>query len=138
MANRERGEREIEIGGKKYTTVMDLEAMCRLEDYWSDAYGKETTFAEVMEKGMKGSIKHARSILWASLLRHQPDVQIADVSGITFVELQQQMAIVASASAPDERDLKEAGVKAGRPRKAQVNGATGTGVISTSSPDVSA
>lgn len=139
MANRERGEREIEIGQKRYTAVMDLEAMCRLEDHWTQQYdGKETTFAEVMEKGMRGSIKHARSILWASLLRHHPDVTLADVSGITFLELQQQMKTLGESTGPDEADLKEAGIKGKRPQKAQVNGAGSTGANSTSKPGASA
>lgn len=115
---------------------MDLEAMTQLEDFWSEKYGKETFFQEVMEKAMRGSIKHARSILWASLLRYQPEAKIEDVSGISFLELQKQMGAVAKASAPDEQDLKEAGVKAGRPRKAQV--VNGTGATSTSRPGASA
>lgn len=138
MANRERGEREIEIDGKRYTTVMNLDAMARLEDFWTEQYGKETFFAEVMEKASRGSIKHARSVLWASLLTYHPETTIDSISGITFVELQAQMSRVADSTQPDQRDMDEAGVKVGRPRKARVNGADGTGASSTSKHAASA
>lgn len=135
MVNRERGEREVEIGGKRYTTVMNLDAMAKLEDYWSQQYGKETFFSEIMEKAARGSIKHAHSVLWASMLTYQPDVTLADLAGITFVELQQQVNTLNQSTQPDARDLADAGVKQGkRPQKAQINGAAGTGATLKSKP----
>lgn len=137
MVNRERGEREVEICGKRYRTVMNLDAMAKLEDYWSEKYGKETFFSEVMEKAARGSIKHAHSVLWASMLTYQPEVKLEDLAGITFVELQQQVMTLQTSTQPDARDVSDAGVRKGkRPHKAQVNGRAGTGEISTSKPGV--
>lgn len=134
MVNRERGELELEIGGKRYRTVMNLDAMAKLEDYWSEHYGKETFFSEIMEKAARGSIKHAHSVLWASLLTFQPSVTLADISGVTFAELQAQVGALNASTQPDREDVEKAS-KGKRPRKAQTNGAGG---ISTSKPGASA
>lgn len=134
--NKQRGENEIEIDGKRYVSVMDLEAMARLEDHWSEIEGKTVTFADVMDGAGRGSIKYARSVLWASLLRYQPSVTIADVSVLTFVELKEIQTKLLTSMQPDAEDRKDA--KKGRPHKAQVNGAAGTGAISKSKLDASA
>jgi hypothetical protein len=128
--NRQRGESEVIIGGKTYVTVMDLNAIARLEDHWTGIAGADVTFAEIMAKVEKGSFRHIQTLLWVSLLRYQPDATADDVSTLTLPELFELRAKLADGMTPDKADAKA--TKA-RPRKAQVNGVDGTGAISKSS-----
>ena len=135
VANREKGEVEIDVGGKTYVLVMDFEAMCQLEDKLSTA-DKDVTFVEVMQKADRGSMRHMRAVLWAALLRHQPDITLQDVTNVIQTlggvnGLNKALLAVSKATRPDAEDLP----KGKRPQRAQVNGATtGTGAISTSKP----
>lgn len=135
MANREKGEVTIDVEGTPYLLVMDFEAMCQLEDKLSTAE-KDVTFVEVMQKADRGSLRHLRAVLWAALLRHQPDMTLQDVTALIdklggVAGVHKALLAVNKATRPDAEDMP----KGKRPQKAQVNGVTtGTGATSTSKP----
>lgn len=109
MANRERGERSIEINGKTYTLVLDIDAMCALEDLFSTPE-KEMSFGDVMARAERGSIRHLRGIWWATLRRHHPEMSLTDASALVqemggLAGMQARLLEVAKASQPDEQDV---------------------------------
>ena len=138
MANREKGESTVEIGGRSYTLVVGLEELCALEEIVS-RNGREYTIKEIIDLVQRGSLRFAKAILWAALIRHQPKTQMADV--LKMVDqmggLEQAMVVlgkVFESMNPDAEDVQKA-EKGARPRKARIDG---TGAASTSRPAASA
>lgn len=139
MANRQKGEAEIQAGGKTYVLRMTMTSMCQAEDKMSTP-DKDVTFVEIMQKADRGSMRHMRVVFWAALLPHQPHMTLQDASDVIeeiggVPALGAALLAMSKASQPDAEDLP----KGKRPPKAQVNGAaTGTGAISTSKPGAQA
>lgn len=143
MANRHKGEVSIEVDGTVYTLALTIDAMVALEDLFSTP--KVMTFQEVIAEADRGSMKHLRALIWASLQLHHPALEVKDISplvhaagglsvfSVKFMEL-------AKASFADPKDLEALGIKAGaNPRRAQGDIRTrGIGAVSTSTPVVSA
>jgi len=140
MANRERGEVSVEIEGKTYTMTLDLEALCHLEDHFSTP-AREYAFPELLERAGKGSARHIRGIVWASLQRHHKGITLEQTSEIIqasggLAGFGEKLNALAMSTQPDSDDAKELnGGKKARPRRAQTEAA---GVSSTSKLAVSA
>lgn len=127
MANRQRGEVALEMDGKTYTLVFDMNALCCLEDLFSTPE-REVVFQDVLKMASKGSARHIRGIVWASLQRHHPEVSLSQSTDLIeaaggFEGFGEKLQQLADSTQPDPEDR-------GRPRKAQRNG--GTGVTATS------
>lgn len=139
MANREKGEVAITVDGQDYVLVLDLEALCQLEDLLSTK-DREVTFIEAMERAQRGSARHVRAVLWASMLRHRPEAALMDASAFLtavggMAKLNELLLSVAASMQPDVEDLPTKG----RPRRAQAtSGAAGTGAMRASRPGASA
>lgn len=121
-ANRERDEVRLSIDGKDYLLVLDIEAMCALEEMFSTP-GHEVTFGEIAEKAERGSVRYVRAFWWSTLIRHQPDITLQQASDLIgkmggLVALNRALEQVGKASAPDKRDVETAGRRAKGPRKA--------------------
>jgi hypothetical protein len=144
MANRDKGEVGITIGGQPYTLVLDIDAMIAVEERLSTP-DREVTFQDVMLKADRGSVTYTRLFFWALVQRHHPTVTL-EAAGHLLMEaggMQAVLKVLAPAvvaASPDPRDLKALGIKlpkkGANPRKAQDG--DGTGAISTASPVASA
>jgi len=132
MANPERGEVALTVGDRTYRLVLDLNALCELEDLLSTP-DQAVTFGQVFLHASQYSGRHCRAIAWAALRRYHPDLSLADAADV-----------IQAAGGIDEffqtiAKLKKAteveGDK-GRPRKARQ--AAGTGGRTSSTPNGSA
>ena len=136
MANRERGEVSLEIDGTTYTMVLDLEALCHLEDHFSTP-AKDAVFPELLERASRGSARHIRGIVWAALQRHHKGMTLEETSDLIqasggLAGFGEKLNALAGSTQPDAEDASElSGGKKTRPRKAQ-NDAGVNGVNSTS------
>ena len=130
MANQERGERTITVGGRDYIVKLTTGAMAELEDACGTP-DKPMTFPQILERVMRGSVKYLRLYVWASLIDKQPELTVADAGRLIdaaggvagFESLLNQ---VTAANRPDPEDL--------RPQTAQATTTAirGTGARSTS------
>ena len=71
MANRERGEVDVEIEGRHYTCFLYLYSQVALETLFSTA-DREVSFVEIAVKAENGHAKYLRAVLWALFRRHHP------------------------------------------------------------------
>lgn len=128
MANREKGESSLEVGGKTYTLVIGLDEICQLEELVSRD-GRDYTIQEILNLCQRGSLRFVRAILWASMVRKQPRITLSDVS-VIIQELGgmqrafEVMGEVFRSMQPDPEDQKSADGVA-RPRKARTAGIGG-------------
>jgi hypothetical protein len=143
MANRQKGEISIDVGGTSYTMALTVDAMCQLEDLFSTPQ-KAMTFQQVIELADGGSIKHLRGLLWAALQLHHPELEIKDISPLvqsaggikvfvaTFMRL-------AKESFADPQDVEALGIKpdANPPQAPGGKRTRTTGAGSTSMPGAS-
>lgn len=144
MANRERGEVEIQAGGSSYTLKLDVNAMVALEDLFSTST-REMAFADIWQKVQSGQLKYVRGFLWAMLQHHHRGMTLEEtgrlIDEIGSSNLGQTFTSAAMSATPDSRDvaaLPKGDGKAARPRKAQGDPKDGTGAASTSQPVASA
>lgn len=122
MANSERGEVAVEIGGVEYTLVLDTNALVRLEDVFSTSQ-KDVTFVEILERVNRNSMRHIRALVWAALQRHHPKVTmeragdlIQEAGGI--LGLAEKLEGLMRSSTPDKADVAELSVSP-NPQKAR-------------------
>lgn len=116
MANRQNGEVSITIDGKVYTMAMTIDAMVALEEMFSTPQ-KDMTFQEVSDLCERGSMKHLRAMLWATLQGHHPEFEIKDVSGLVQAAgglgvFTIKLMEMAKATQPDQKDLAALGIRA--------------------------
>lgn len=136
MANRERGELSMDIGGETYTMSLTIDTMVRLEDVFSTPE-KPVYFKEIAEAAEKGSMKHTRAFVWAVLVENHPDLKLTDIGkliaqGGGLHAFTNKLAQLAGISQPDARDLQSMGVSANPPQAQAGDAPRGTGARSTS------
>lgn len=139
MANREKGEVSLVVGGTSYTLVLNMAAMIAAEEAASTP-SKEVTWDQIVTKYSSGSAKYVRIFLWAMLHKFHPDMTLEQVGELVdeaggVVEFARALEAGQRALTPDPEDVKALGVEAKRPRKARNDG---TGVISISQRAASA
>jgi hypothetical protein len=81
MANPERGEVALTVGDRTYTLVLDLNALCELEEELSTP-DKVVTFGQVFLEAANYSGRACRAIAWASLRRHHSDMSMRDAADL--------------------------------------------------------
>lgn len=134
MANKDKGEVSLVVGGTSYTLVLTLGGMMEAETAASTP-AKEVFWDEIVARMQRGSARDSLFYVYALFRKHHPTLTLEDVS--TVVDdaggFEGTLAAVEAgqvASSPDPADLKELGPSTKRPQKAQ--GARGTGASSTS------
>jgi len=81
MANPERGQVALTVGDRTYTVVLDMNALCELEELLStDA--RSVTAGEAILQAARGSFRHTRALIWAALRRFHPDVSVTDAGAL--------------------------------------------------------
>jgi hypothetical protein len=126
-----KNEFEIEIDGTQYTCVLDVDAMVRIEEYFSTA-NIPVTFAEVQKLVERNSVRHARAFFWSMLQRHHSSISISKAGELMLKAvggLSEAMHKAVITATPDVKDLEALGVPPPRPRKARTKKRVdGTGV----------
>lgn len=136
MANREKGEVSLSVGGKPYTLVLTTNAMVQLEDLFSTA-DKELTFQQVLEKVSAGSVRHIRGFVWAALQEHHPAMTVKDAGEFIteaggLIAFSAQLQALTESTTPDQQDLDDLGVSPNPPKARAMRKSRGTGGRSTS------
>lgn len=135
MANREKGEIDLDINGTTYTLAPSNDALVSAETLMSKERGEEMPISAILIGAQRGSLSCCRALLWGMLKRHHPTMTpsgtldlITAAGGISA--LSNQLNALMEQSSPDQKDLDALGVKA-RPPKARAQ-TVGTGASSTS------
>lgn len=76
MANPERGEVALIVGDRTYTLVIDVNAVCELEELLSTP-DQPVTSGQVFLLAAQRSVRHIRALVWASLRRHHPEMELS-------------------------------------------------------------
>jgi hypothetical protein len=138
MANRQRGQVDIEVNGKIYTLRLSTDAICQLEEALSADQGRDVTFQEVMEKVSSNSIRYARWLIWAAMRDNHSLMTLKGVGEWVdeaggFQTLAAQLQKLTSSAVVDPEDAKELDLQKSRPQQAQTaNAEGGTGARSKS------
>jgi hypothetical protein len=134
VANREKGDVDIEIDGARYTMRLDLNAMCEAEAAVSTPT-HPVSWQELMVRtiGPKQQMSAMRALIWASLRAHHPSLTLSD-AGRLLQTLGGAAGLAALTSAIEAAMPTQKGVAAKRPPKARRSGPGGR---STSGPGAS-
>jgi hypothetical protein len=137
MANREKGEAAVEIGGVSYTLSINTNALCEIETLFSLG-GKDVSFQDVLKRAAAGQIVAARGVLWGMLRQQHPDITLKKAGELLDQlgqeELGRQLASLASHATPDPTDVATLKEDApARPPKARGNGRSAAGIGRASS-----
>lgn len=110
-ANPQKGEMQVEIGGRTYVLVMTFNALLRVQQLFNRA-GVMPTADSIVRAANNGDLESMRALFWALLLRHQPDLTVEQVGDLIDeaggVEAVNELIDRAhAASAPDPKDIAE-------------------------------
>lgn len=79
MANRHRGEVEVELDGETHKLRFTLNALAEVEDRLNLA-----SIADILETIKALSVRTLRTLLWAGLLHEQPELTEREVGEMDF------------------------------------------------------
>jgi hypothetical protein len=129
VANKHKGEIEVEIDGKKLKMSFSSNALCELEDALDRNVNE---IAQTMQDPQKVRLKDLRVIFWASMLDHQPDTSIDDtkklMSSVLPAELVEMIGKAFTLAFPPAKEGE--GGAADSPPKPVEPAADGTGSAS--------
>jgi hypothetical protein len=123
MANRQKGEVNLVVDGRTFTLVLDIDAMCALEEHFSTP-SHDATWDEIAAKVNKGSVRVVRALIWAMLQRHHPDLSVLDAGHLMndaggIVGLARVLKVAMESATPDPEDIKALGAGKANPQQAQ-------------------
>ena len=130
MANPDRGEATVEIGGQSYTLKAGVNMMRALEHLFSTPSRQMTTL-QIIKLADEGSFTHYCGIVWAMLRKHHPELTLDAVGDLIDAaggptKLEEVFTGLLLSLVGDPADLKALGVT-GNPPKAQALPPRGTG-----------
>ncbi len=119
MANRHKGEVNLVVDGRTYTLVLDIDAMCALEEHFSTPT-HDATWDDIAVKVNKGSVRVVRALVWAMLQRHHPEMSVADAGHMMsdaggLVGLSNVLKVAMESVTPDAEDMKALGAGKANP-----------------------
>jgi hypothetical protein len=141
MANTDKGEVSLEVGGTSYTLVHSFGGMIDAEDASEPIFGRRLKWDEIAAGVNTGELREFNLFLYALLRKRHKALSVMavrdlidDIGGLDA--LRETLQNTVRISEPDPDDLKALGDrKNGRPRKARNDG---TGASSASLPAASA
>lgn len=141
MANGQKGEIGLTLGGTTYRFKLGTHALIELQELFSTPQ-RMAPIEEIFGEVSKGRLKYVRGFLWAGLRKFHSEMTQADVEDVldeaSEPEVNALLAALGLTTQPDPKDLKELRAGAKRnPRKAQSRSTRGTGGNSTSKPAAS-
>lgn len=133
MANRERGEVSLEVGGKEYTLRLSANAQCDLEELLSTD-DKPVNFQVFMARLIRYERNtDVRAFLWATLREFHPQMSLKDAGTLLHdvggvYGLGDKLQQIVKSSQPDPEDIKTLGLE-GKvpPPKARAKSKAGIG-----------
>jgi hypothetical protein len=141
MANREKGEISLTIGGRVLTLVLNTNAMAEIEDQLStpDRERNWDYFAARMTNPKVAGVRELRLLFWGMTREHHAELSMKDVGVLIddaggVAGLMRLLVPAAEKSAtPDPADVEALGLKPGNPPAAPARRKTAGGA-STSTP----
>lgn len=103
MANRFLGEATAVCDGKQYTLRLDMNAMCEFEE----ATGKDAMAAFAAFENSTSSVREMRTMTWAMLRYHHPDVSLIEAGSVLSADLDALRRAV-TAAMPDAKEDPDA------------------------------
>jgi hypothetical protein len=137
MANIQKGETTLTLGGVSYTLTLNLAAMIAAESALSTPT-RHVAWGEIQQLVETGHYTHIRALFWAMLRKHHPQISLEAAGELIEEfggEVSGAMFATQTAAAPDQADAKAVESAGPRPRKARA--VNGTGANSTAPPDAS-
>jgi hypothetical protein len=132
MANPERGQVALTVEDRTYTLILDMNALCELEELLSTP-SQAVTAAQAFVAAANLSYRHVRALVWAALRRHHPDLTLSAVGDLIEAaggpeQLFETLKRVREASDPDPvaRPRKARRSKAGGPTTSTPGGSEST------------
>jgi hypothetical protein len=137
MANAEKGEVDIDLGGRSYTLVVNVNAMCEVETLLSTPL-RRVTYQDVLNGVKYQSVVSMRALLWCALREHHKEVTLEQAGRLMDGDdglngFAKKLADLVFATTPAKSDIDALGIKP-RPPKAQRKKRVGTGTRSISKP----
>lgn len=115
VANRLKGEVDIQVGAKTYTLCMDINALAWLEERYSTPE-QEVSFPQLLDRMEKSKrITDIRTMMCAALQKHHPGITIEEAGdvmqatgGLTSFasQLHQKIRDLRKSTVPDPKDLE--------------------------------
>jgi hypothetical protein len=136
MANRERGEVDLRLGGQTYTLRLSLNSLCLLEEHFSTPEAT-VTFQQIAQRLGDVRMGDLRRVLWTALQEHHAEAAPTEAEAGALIAVQDMSVILKALQAllaPDAADVRE--LVPARPRTAQ--GTSGVGAKRSSAPAKSA
>ena len=138
MANPERGEVDLEIGGKTYTLALGVGALREIQKVVHTG-DRRVTFKEVILGAADGDIEYLAVLVWGGLRRHHKEITLTQVDDLldelggmraiqTVVEAVNELLLGTKPDARDQGEIEEA--RPARPLPGPTIGTTGTRSIS--------
>jgi hypothetical protein len=120
MANRQLGEVPLDLDGRTYTLVMDINAIAVFEGVFSTP-DRDAAFPDLLQKAANGSVRHLRAFFWAALRRHHGAMTIDEVGDLIqrsggLAGLAEQLKRLSGTMTPDVED-RQGGKGKGKPAR---------------------
>jgi hypothetical protein len=126
MANPQRGEFDLTLGGTSYRFRLGAEALIAFQEQFR-VNGDAPSVRELLRQYQRESLVHIRALLWAGLREHHPDITLTGVADLIDAaapsEIQAVLGGMADSTQPDPADVAALGLDGnGRPPAAQAEG----------------
>jgi hypothetical protein len=126
MANAERGEFDLTLGGQTYTFKLGFAALRTVQERFATG-ASAPTLDEIDVQVKRGRLLYIQVLLWAALRTHHPEVTESQVEDLIEAadqhEIKTLVAKVMGGNRPDPADVEALG--AGRPTRAATDEGTG-------------
>lgn len=111
MANRKRGEFELEQDGATFRGVLDFNALAEFEDRTGE------NALEILADGAGLKVTHMRTLMWAGLRQFHPDITLQQAGSLLSENQHKLGEALASAFPDDEPDGGDEPAPANRAEK---------------------
>ena len=114
MANSQRGEFELRLGGVAYTLKLGTAALVEFQESLATPDGVVPDIASAMAEVKRGRLKYVRAMLWAGLRKHHRELTIEAVDDLIDAsdpaEVGQLLGSLGASTQPSRADLEALGI----------------------------
>lgn len=113
MANPQRGEFSIALGGEVYVLKLGTAALVEFQEHFATAEGAPD-IATLLAEVKRGRLKYVRALLWAGFRKHHPDVTLEAVDDLIDAadpaEIGRLLGHLGTSTQPAPADLAALGI----------------------------